>query len=447
MSIDRRQLIAGVSASLASGPVPASGRVAGGTGSGDTTSSASPIRTSGSLKPQNRFSGDYQTARRRFLEAAAAVGAHVEHHRLPGFDGPDGRPLFMDAARIGPADADAVVVSVCGTHGAEGFCGSAAQTDWLLSEAPQRNLPKKVSAVLVHAVNPYGFAHLLRTNEHSVNINRNAIDFTAPLPENSLFEEIFATFPTRAGHDEDLVAEFGAARAAAEKKYGKWEVNDALGRGQYTNAAAPEYGGTRSEWSSQTLFSILKKLCAGARHIAYLDWHTLVSIGDGKLVYLCFNQTGDHLFERAGAWWGREAIDREAVNKQWSTGTANRRPSRNGILMWGVQRALAPQADVAGAVIEFSSDPIELLSNPEGSQRVWVYSRWLRHTRDYQSPMGRFVAAYLRETATPTRRSFQEAALTAARGSYARAFAGAARWAEENVSARPGKLVYYSAFV
>jgi hypothetical protein len=443
--VDRRAVLTGMSATLAGGALlsPA--------GASSEAKPALPpsrrrLHRAAPLRSESCFSDDYQTARRRFLEAAAAVGAYVEHHRMPGFDGPDGQPLYMDAVRIGPADADVVVVSVCGTHGAEGFCGSAAQIDWLLNEAPRRTLPRNVATLLVHAVNPYGFAHLLRTNENAVNINRNSIDFSAPLPANPLFEEIFATFPTRMGYDEELVAEFDAAAAAAEKKHGAWVVSDALGRGQYTNPAGQEYGGTRSEWSSQTLFGILEKHCAGARHIAYLDWHTLINIGDGKLVYLCFNKTGDPLFERAATWWGREAVDRESVNRQWSAGTTQRRPTRHGILMWGVQRALAPQADVAGAVIEFCADPDKLLFNPDEGERGWVYSRWLRHTRDYTSPMGKFVAAYLRETASPTRRSFQDAALTAARESYGRAFLGAGRWAKEGVAAQPGELVYYSSF-
>lgn len=447
MTFNRRQLLVGASSSILGAGALGFGSAAAATSAGAQSSPASAGKTGGSARPDTTpFSQDYQTARGKFLAAAEAAGAHIEHHRLPGFDGPDGRPLYMDSARIGPQDADAVVVSVCGTHGAEGFCGSAAQIDWLTHEAPRQALPKGVAALLVHAVNPWGFAHMLRTNENKVNINRNSIDFTSPPPVNPLFREIFDTFPTRMGHDEELVAEFDAAYAAAEQKYGRWEVSDALGRGQYQEPDGYEYGGTRSEWSSRTLFDIMRRQCAGARHIAYVDWHTLINIGDGKLVFLCFNQTNDHLFDRAGTWWGREAIDRETVNKQWSEGTTNKRPSRAGILMWGVQQAMAPQADVSGAVIEFCADPDSFILSPQDGQRGWVYSRWLRHTRDYANPTGRFVAAYLREATSPTRRSFQESALDAARETYRNTFAGAGRWAAENLPAQPGKLVHYSAF-
>jgi hypothetical protein len=439
MTVNRREWL--IAASAAAG-----GILAATSGCATREAAARPAQRVSRPDTAQSFSDDYQAARSKFLAAAEAAGARIENHRLPGFDGPDGQALFMDSAWIGPADADVVVVSVCGTHGAEGFCGSAAQIDWLLNEGPRRALPTGVATLLVHAVNPFGFAYLLRTNEHSVNINRNSIDFTQPLPANPTFEEIFATFPTRQGYDEDLVAAFDAAYAAAEAKHGRWEVSDALGRGQYTNDQGPEFGGVRSEWSSRTLFDVLRRSCSSARHVTYIDWHTLINIGDGQLVYLCFNQMADPLFERAGRWWTREAIARDTVNRQWSSGTSNRRPSRHGILMWGVQHALAPGADVAGAVIEFCADSDRLIFSPQPSMRDWVYARWLRHTRDFTSPAGRFVAAYLREVASPTRRSFQEAALQAARDCYRRAIAGAGEWAQENVPATPGVLTSYSTF-
>src|SRR3546814_10355272 len=77
--------------------------------------------------PHPAFAPDYRAARSRFRDAAERAGARLEAHRLPGHEGPDGAPLFMDAAWIGPEDADVVVLSLCGTHGAEGFNGSAAQ--------------------------------------------------------------------------------------------------------------------------------------------------------------------------------------------------------------------------------------------------------------------------------------------------------------------------------
>ena len=47
-----------------------------------------------------------------------------------------------------------------------------------------------LSIVLLHASNPYGFAWGRRVNEDNVDLNRNFVDFDAPLPENPGYNEI-----------------------------------------------------------------------------------------------------------------------------------------------------------------------------------------------------------------------------------------------------------------
>src|SRR3546814_19061552 len=77
----------------------------------------------------------------------------MEAHCLPDRTGPDGKPLYMDVAWVGPDDADVVLLSLSGTHGAEGFNGSAAQVHWLNLHGAEP-LPKGVAMLFVHAVNP-----------------------------------------------------------------------------------------------------------------------------------------------------------------------------------------------------------------------------------------------------------------------------------------------------
>ncbi len=393
------------------------------------------------------FSVDYQQARARFLAAAERANADLEHHELPGHAGPDGRPLFMDLAWIGPADAQVVLLSLSGTHGAEGFCGSAAQTLWL-DERRGSALPPGVAMLFVHAVNPFGFAHMVRCNENNVDLNRNFIDHGAPSP-NPLYELFHSRLPDRTGLDEDLVEAWATTFEAFWAEQGDWEASDAVSRGQYTRPDGLFYGGDRLQWSARTLSERVRVRCANAKHIAYLDWHSLIRVGDGQLVFLCFNQTNDPLFERAASWWSREAIDRKAVDKQWGDGIARavRRPSRNGLVMWGLQHAVAPRADLAGAVIEFCADADRLHADLRFRARVQIHERWLVTTREYDTPMGRSIVARLREAISPTRATFQEKALERAMQTYSQALAGAAAWAKQDVAPTPGVLVRSAEFV
>src|SRR5690606_13074263 len=117
------------------------------------------------------FSRDFAEARERFRDLARRHGLEVETYPHPE-RGPDGGDLSADVTRIGPADAEAVLLLVSGTHGVEGFCGSGCQLG-MLHQGTFDALPEGMAVVLVHAINPYGFAWLQRLTEGHVDLNRN----------------------------------------------------------------------------------------------------------------------------------------------------------------------------------------------------------------------------------------------------------------------------------
>ena len=134
------------------------------------------------LGTNSYFSFDYQEARYKFLDASTAIGAKIESFKNPN-SGPEGEPLFTDVALIGPKDAKDILVLGSGTHGVEGFAGSGIQTG-LLRQGIALNMKPNMSIVMIHAINPYGFAHLRRFNEDNVDLNRNFVDHTRPyLPD------------------------------------------------------------------------------------------------------------------------------------------------------------------------------------------------------------------------------------------------------------------------
>ena len=83
------------------------------------------------------FAETYADARANFLDAVRAAGARHVGYEHASAKGPAGERLFLDAAMLGPADAARVFVVASGTHGIEGFPGSAAQSAWLLGR-PKR---------------------------------------------------------------------------------------------------------------------------------------------------------------------------------------------------------------------------------------------------------------------------------------------------------------------
>jgi len=64
----------------------------------------------------------------------------------------------MDLALFGRSRRGKDVYSGLGTHGQEGFLGSALQVEFLRD----LQIPKGVNVLALHALNPWGFSHLSR---------------------------------------------------------------------------------------------------------------------------------------------------------------------------------------------------------------------------------------------------------------------------------------------
>lgn len=392
------------------------------------------------------FSPNYAAARDRFIRAAKSSGARIASYENPNAVGPYKEKLTLDCAWIGPEDADTVVLSMSGTHGAEGYCGSAAQTAWLDIHSNEK-LPDGVAVLFVHAVNPFGFAHCLRVNENFVDLNRSAIDFEQPLPKNPLFAEIHESI-RKAELSENPAQDIARTVRAFSEEKGHWAVSDALQRGQFEFQDGAHFGGFEKQWSVSTVESAVEEFCAAAKHIVYIDWHSLIDVSDDAFVYLCFNQTGDHLFNRVASWWGHKNIARETVNEQWAREgrEPEKRPSRHGLLMWGLQHAVADHADLAGAVIEFCCNPRPYYSDPLNEIQIELDARHLFALSAKQGVQADELRAAQQNYWCPVRSDWQEVVIPNALKVYQLALGGAEKWHQANIPADPGKLVRYSQF-
>ena len=108
------------------------------------------------------FSTTYSDARAQFLSACLEANSNVKSYKTPE-TGPAGESLFTDTTWVGADDASNVVVVTSSTHGVEGFAGSAIQIGLLIDpDAPKPS--GDVALLLVHAINPYGFAKLKSFN-------------------------------------------------------------------------------------------------------------------------------------------------------------------------------------------------------------------------------------------------------------------------------------------
>ncbi|MGH6954281.1 MAG: DUF2817 domain-containing protein, partial [Alphaproteobacteria bacterium] len=210
----------------------------------------------------HHYSTSYREARAKFLDACADAGLSPRSFDNPG-RGPDGERLDTHVARIGAVDADSVLIACSATHGVEGFCGSAALVGFL-AERLHTELPTNSAAVLVHAINPHGFAHERRVNEDNVDLNRNFIDHDKPHPTNVAYNEVH---PWLVPEDWE-----GFARAEADRAINRY-IQDrglktfqaAVTGGQYEHPGGLFYGGRSPTWSNRAWRQVIAAEAAGRR--------------------------------------------------------------------------------------------------------------------------------------------------------------------------------------
>lgn len=241
---------------------------------------------------RHHFSTDYTEARIRLIEACAARGLTVESHRHP-LRGPAGGPIALDVVRIGPTDAPRRLALLAGTHGVEGYFG-AAVIHGLIADGHLDHLPPGVAVVMVHGVNPWGFAWTRRVTEENVDLNRNWIDFRAPRPHHEDYERIADALLPESLEPASLAAADAALRHFARNN-GFAALQAAVTRGQYHFADGLYFGGFGPTWARRRMADVVAAHLAGAEHVAVVDFHSgLGAYGTGELITIAAPGSPDH---------------------------------------------------------------------------------------------------------------------------------------------------------
>ena len=353
------------------------------------------------------FSSSYAEARGRFVDAARAAGARVFEFREPRHKGPQGEPLCLDVAIAGPETAERMLVVGSGTHGIEGYPGSAAQTAWLLGGGPRR-LPKKTAMVLFHAHNPWGFAHQARGTEENVDLNRNFVDHARPYPGNPGYADVHPIVTPEAWDDATQAALFGRLDALRER-IGEKAFSTAFNGGQFSHADGVYFGGQREQWANYAFREAVVKHVAHAKHAAIIDLHT--GIGPWREhIYLCFHPEGSAARKRARDWWGERAVNLAGV-------THKALADYQGVLI-DAFAALLPKAEVTSIVVEFGT-----LERKE-VQRANLAGRWLRYHGAAQPAHAARVHAAFCEAFYPSDPRWRAAALEQSQEIFERGLKG-----------------------
>lgn len=242
------------------------------------------------------FRQDFARSRRLFqaCRRACALTNAVEVLPCPG-RAPGGEPLTTDLAWLGPAQAGRVLVLISATHGVEGFAGSAIQCATL---SRLRGLPEDTAVLMVHALNPWGFAWLRRCDADGIDLNRNFIDFRQPLPDNPGYRALRSTLQWP--RDQRL-----AALREWQARHGRHALETALSDGQYLDPDAPFFGGFGVARGRHLVEALMRRYRLHRRRLGVIDIHTgLGPWAAGEII--CDHAPGSAGTRTANRWYGEQ---------------------------------------------------------------------------------------------------------------------------------------------
>ena len=326
------------------------------------------------------FAQSYAEARSKFLAAGEARRARIFRHVHPSEHGAQGEELSIDIVHVGPEQAPSLLLLTSGTHGVEGFCGSGCQVALLHDEEFLAAVERcGVSVLMLHALNPYGFSHLDRTNEDNADLNRNFVDFAAPLPSGGAYPEIHALLLPEAWPPPE---ESEARLKAWVAQHGAKAFQEAVSGGQYAFPDGMFYGGSGPSWSNRCLRAVLRGLAGSCKRLGWVDFHTgLGPRGHGEKIYAGRDDATE--LARAKAWWGSE------VTSFFDGSSTSARVS--GVVC-SAAYGECPQTELTAMALEYGTYPLE------HTLQALRADHWLRNHPDAPEAKRAEIKRALRDT-------------------------------------------------
>jgi hypothetical protein len=291
------------------------------------------------------FSPDYFAARVRFRRAVDHAGWELNSHPVAA-RGPEGQELTVDVAHTPAEPGSPTLLLTTGLHGPEGFFGSAVACALLHGGIWTAKRPK-VRIVLVHALNPFGFSHLRRTDEENIDPNRNFL----------VTGDSYGGSSAAYGRlDSWLNPERPPYKPGAYLPRLVWSafrlgipaLKQTIAGGQYDFPRGLFYGGSAPSSTHRLLESNLRRWIEKSSTILHFDFHT----GLGRWSTHKLLVDGNQIKEQAG--WLQDCVDPDLIDRPGNRGIAYH--TRGSLGTWCA--ALLAPARYAYFCAEFGTYPV-----------------------------------------------------------------------------------------
>lgn len=348
------------------------------------------------------FSPDYIAARARFRSSSMALGCELEEHLLDQ-TGPEGEDLSLDVCRLGEVTPKRAVVISSGMHGVEGLVGSAVQAALLEEHLGGWTPPGGGALLMLHGLNPFGFAHKRWVNEDNAQLNRNFLlqgqEYAGSPEAYALLDPLLnpRTPPSRL---DPFLLRTGLLVA----RKGMRPLREAALAGQYDYPAGLFYGGSGPSWTQRTLASQLPRWVGQAERVVHIDIHT--GMGDwGSHRILVDHAAEDQAFQALTRDFGERVRPRLGEQAPYAI--------RGGLGSWCQERLPSCRYDVLTVEMGTRS-ALEVLGALREENRAW-------HWAPDGHPSKQRARARLCEAFVPARMDWRDQAVAQAVGVVLRA--------------------------
>lgn len=236
------------------------------------------------MKSLFSFSESVLQATERFESAVlASKGEHSKS--LHPLSDPQGKPLHCSSGWWGPKDAERVLLMVSGTHGNEGWAGSAIQID-VIERGMLNLLPDNTAMLMIHLINPWGCAWRRRENEDNADLFRDLIYYKPELfSDDSRYTDEVAQALTLGDYTASARATSDVATQRFIDKYTELELVHIMRAGQFRYPKAPSYNGGGISWSFRLYKEWVARFLGSAKQVYCIDIHTgFGQYGEGILI-------------------------------------------------------------------------------------------------------------------------------------------------------------------
>jgi hypothetical protein len=165
-----------------------------------------------------------------------------------------------------------LLIMISGTHGVEGLAGSAVQR-YLLDQ----NINKKMSVLMVHGFNLYGFKNLRRVNETNIDLNRNfVLSRESFKPDDQKYGLINRFLNPQSQASAGVLSHvlFVISSVKNILYYGMETLRNSVLKGQYTYPAGIFYGGDKTQIQSFLITDLIKEYVKDYKKVFIVDLHT-----------------------------------------------------------------------------------------------------------------------------------------------------------------------------